>query len=365
MDAAPRIQWVPCEESNASYRARAFCSMSRLAKLLRLREQAHWHEVFVERAGDDSHEALPSEFGARMMLRGQQYEALVWRALLHYVPHWRQCGVQARPAELYVSALDKPLVGCTDYILFRQLLEPPGERAAVEIKVVQKRNPPPEHWGEHVPVDYLPQLEACMRALHCEVSYLVVLHAFEDQPLPLRDGDTDDVTQCGPPGVACTLHVWEVRRDQRFWQTWLEPRLRLVQQKQQEWARSVQHPALHPYRPTRMQGVKASRQSADALRMRRFSRLVLQAVWDGTRWLPPRTHFLKPAHQLPIVRYMECSAVAEADRPWLLACSEAPEDSTTEVETETIEEPAWLAALESEAPPSDRSAGTDSAIPAR
>ena len=356
MDATPRIRWTPCDETPEAYRQRAFCSMSNLARALRLRQTPHWYERFIH--GRTDVVDAPSEFGAGLMRRGQQYEALVWRALLHHVPHWRHCGIQARAAEMYVSQVDKPLVGCTDYILFRSLLEPPGERAVVEIKCVQRRQPPPERWGEQPPVDYLPQLEACMRSLHAHVAYLVVLSTFEQTPLPLRE--TDNVEDVGPPGVTALLHVWEVRRDDRWWQLWCEPRLRLLQQQRTAYAADPQ-----TYKPTRYQSFDATRDSADALRSPKLSRLVLQVVWDGARWLPPKRHLLRPAHQLPIDCYMECSgAAAAAETPWTRACSAAPEDTAEEsidCLPKAIEEPAWMAALETATLPSDRSADTDSA----
>jgi len=362
MDAPPRIQWTPCDETPEAYRARSFCSMSNLARALRLRQTPHWYERFVHQSAEHAREA-PSEFGAGLMRRGQQYEALVWRALLHHVPHWKTCGLQARAAEMYVTQVDKPLVGCTDYILFRALLEPPGERAVVEIKCVQRRQPPPERWGEQPPVDYLPQLEACMRSLHAHIAYLVVLSTFEQTPLPLREDD--NLSETGPPGVTALLHVWEVRRDDRWWQLWCEPRLRLLQQQRTAYAADPQ-----TYKPTRYQSFEATRDSADALRSPKLSRLVLQVVWDGTRWLPPKRHLLKPAHMMPIDCYMECSAAAET--PWTRACSAAPEDMEEESGTHyqptkeaVIEEPAWMAALETATLPSDRSADTGSATLAR
>lgn len=357
MDATPRIQWTPSDETPEQYRQRAFCSMSNLARALRLRQTPHWYERYVHGRTD---ETPPSEFGAGLMRRGQQYEALVWRALLHHVPHWKTCGLQARPAEMYVTQVDKPLVGCTDYILFRSLLEPPGERAVVEIKCVQRRQPPPERWGEQPPVDYLPQLEACMRSLHAHVAYLVVLSTFEQTPLPLRE--TDNLSETGPAGVTALLHVWEVRRDDRWWQLWCEPRLRLLQQQRTAYAADPQ-----TYKPTRYQSFDATRDSADALRSPKLSRLVLQVVWDGTRWLPPKRHLLKPAHIMPIDCYMECSAAAVAETPWTRACSAAPEDTAEEsidCLPKVIEEPAWMAALETATLPSDRSADTGSATPA-
>lgn len=361
MEPAPRIQWVGDDESQQQYHERSFCSMSRLAKALRLREQVRWHEHFVEMRREERDER-PSEFGARMMRVGQQYEALVWRALLHYVPHWRACGVQARAAEMYVSSLDKPLIGCTDYILFRSLLKPPGERAAVEIKVVQRREPPPHEWGEHPPVDYLPQLESCMRSLHCNVAYLCVLNPMGNVALPERSDEADGAhDEVGPRGITCSLHVWEVRRDDRWWQTWAEPRLRLLQQMRTAWQKSVEDPVNHPYRPTRMQTVKASRISADSIRQLSHSRCVLQAVWDGQSWLAPRTHLLRSPFRAPIVRYVEVHDASSVNRPCSRECSEEALDSTTAAETREAHD--WLAARATAAPPSASSADTDSDFP--
>lgn len=192
------------------YREECALSFSQLACALNLRQG--FAGVLHGRRADDN------EF----MRAGVAWEPVVRALLCEADSRFRGRMLPAVPARLdrtQAPGLEGFLAGCADNLV-------PG-MGTVDYKLLTRR----QLWdGPLIPVDYLPQLEACARSFGLRTAWLVVYrHPFmptEQMAWPLRTALLRGKPLELPGG---TLAVYRYDVCDTFWFDWIIPRLRLFQ----------------------------------------------------------------------------------------------------------------------------------------